>query len=123
MLEGKKGVTMFTDDVSQTVLELLDKKKVSWPKNSSERYEFLKKHIGKVWNCLLKINIDNNVKVFSGETEDVSIGNNAWDALGDVLMLIIVLEDVLKIDITPLSDFTKPKEFSTYKKRVRSKVR
>lgn len=127
----KEGGTMSTSDVSETVLRLIDCGRISWPKSVSDRNKFIVENFGKVWDALLQINIDANVEVFShvdrNESYDTSTSERAsgiaWDALGEVLMLVLILEDALNIDITPSSKYDKPNDFSVKKAKIRSRIR
>jgi hypothetical protein len=114
---------MSTNDISDDVLKLLDSGRISWPSNLNDRNKFLIEHFSNIWDALLEINIDANIKLLNEQSDDVSTSNRAWHALGDVLMLVILLEDALSIDITCLSKFDKPTDFSTYKAKIRSRVR
>lgn len=127
--EGGMNFKM-VDDVSETVLTLLDSGRISWPRSVSDRNKFITENFGKVWDALLDINIHSNLAVFSNiendETDYVSYDEHnssiAWDALGEVLMLILILEDALGTDITFSSKYGEPNEFSTYKAKIRSRV-
>jgi len=124
---------MSTSDVSETVLGLLDSGRISWPRSVSDRNKFIAQNFGKVWDALLDINIHANIEVFShldDKLVDTSLygaceraSGIAWDALGEVLMLVLVLEDALGIDISPSSKYDKPNDFSVKKARIRSRVR
>jgi len=130
---------MSTSDVSDTVLELLDSGKISWPRSVSDRNKFIVGNLGKLWDALLNINIDANIEIFSHVDDELvetspygaceKVSGIAWDTLGEILMLVLVLEDALGIDITPLSEADKislkygePTEISTYKAKIRSRV-
>ena len=56
---------MEESDVSDTVLRLIDYGRISWPRGASDRKKFIAKSFGKVWDALLDINIDANIKAFS----------------------------------------------------------
>ena len=95
---------MSTSDVSETVLGLLDSGRISWPRSVSDRNKFIAENFGKVWDALLDVNIHANIEVFShldDKLVDTSLygaceraSGIAWDALGEVLMLVLVLEDI-----------------------------
>ena len=129
----KKGGIMSTDDVSETVLRLFDSGRIRWPRSVSDRNKFIAENFGKVWDALLDINIHANLEVFShldDELVDTSLygaceraSGIAWDALGEILMLVLVLEDALGIDITPSSKYDEPNDFSVKKAKIRSRVR
>lgn len=124
---------MSEDEVSETVLSLLDSGKISWPKTVSERNKFIIDNFGKVWDALLNINMQANAEVYShlddkladtslyGACENAS--GTAWDALAQVLMLVLVLEDALDIDINISSKYGDPNELSVEKAKIRSRVR
>jgi hypothetical protein len=124
---------MSTDDVSETVLRLFDSGRIRWPRSVSDRNKFIAENFGKVWDALLDINIHANLEVFSHLDDELagtslygtceSASGTAWDALGEVLMLVVVLEDALGIDITPSSKYDKPNDFSVRKAKIRSRVR
>ena len=122
---------MSTSDVSETVLRLLDSGVISWPRNASDRNKFIVENFGKVWDALLQVNIDANIEVLSqvdgNESYDTSTSERAsgiaWEALGEVLLLVLILEDALGIDITPSSKYDKPNDFSVKKAKIRSRVR
>ena len=129
--------TGFSGDVSETVLRLIDTGKISWPKSVSDRNKLITESFGKVWDALLNININANVGVFSNldnidkltkigyVSYDEDNSTIAWDAMGEVLVLILVLEDALSIDITPSSKYDVPNEptdISNYKAKIRSRL-
>jgi hypothetical protein len=121
---------MSTSDVSETVLRLLDSGRISWPRSASDRNKFIVENLGKVWDALSLINIDANIEVFLHIDEneyDTSTSDRAsgiaWEALGEVLMLVLILEDALGIDITPSLKYDKPNGFSVEKAKIRSRVR
>jgi hypothetical protein len=113
---------MSSNDISDDVLKLLDSGRISWPNSLNDRNKFLIEHFSNVWDALLEINIDANIKLLNEQSDDISTSNRAWYALGDVLMLVILLEDALSIDITCLSKFDKPTDFANYKAKIRSRV-
>ncbi len=106
---------------------------MSWPRDTSDRNKFIEENFGKVWDALLDINIHANVEVFSHLDDELAgtslygtcetASGTAWNALGGVLILILMLEDAFGIDITPLSKYDKPNDFSTMKAKIRSGVR
>jgi hypothetical protein len=124
---------MSTSDVSETVLGLLDSGRISWPRSVSDRNKFIAENFGKVWDALLDINIHANIEVFShldDKLVDTSLygaceraSGIAWDALGQVLMLVLVLEDALGMDITFSPKYGEPNDFSIEKAKIRSRVR
>jgi hypothetical protein len=124
---------MSTSDVSETVLSLLDNSRISWPSSRSDRNKFIAESFGKVWDALIDINAHANLEVFQHLDDELantslygmceSASGIAWEALGEVLMLILVLEDALGIDITPSSNYDKPNDFSVKKAKIRSRVR
>jgi len=134
-VEHKEGGTMSRSDVSDTVLSLLDSGKISWPRSVSERNKFITENLGKVWDALSNINVNANIGLaLQDQGEHVSYDEDnsriAWETLGKVLMLVLVLEDALGIDITALSEADKislkygqPTEISAYKAKIRSRVR
>jgi len=123
---------MSTSDVSETVLGLLDSGRISWPRSVSDRNKFIAENFGKVWDALLDINIHANIEVFShldDKLVDTSLygaceraSGIAWDALGEVLMLVLVLEDALGMDITFSPKYGEPNDFSIEKAKIRSRV-
>jgi len=123
---------MSTSDVSETVLGLLDSGRISWPRSVSDRNKFIAQNFGKVWDALLDINIHANIEVFShldDKLVDTSLygaceraSGIAWDALGEVLMLVLVLEDALGMDITFSPKYGEPNDFSIEKAKIRSRV-
>ena len=113
---------MSTNDISDDVLKLLDSGRISWPSTLNDRNKFLIEHFSNVWDALLEININANIKYLSEQSDDLSASDRAWHALGDVLMLVILLEDALSIDISCLSKFDKPTDFSTYEAKIRSRI-
>ena len=123
---------MSTSDVSETVLGLLDNGRISWPRSVSDRNKFIAENFGKVWDALLDINIHANIEVFShldDKLVDTSLygaceraSGIAWDALGEVLMLVLVLEDALGMDITFSPKYGEPNDFSIEKAKIRSRV-
>jgi hypothetical protein len=121
---------MAENEVSETILGLLDSGRISWPKSVIERNEFITENFGKVWDALLDINIHANLEIFSHIDDDTSIcgasenaSGTAWHALSNILLLILILEDALGIDITFSSKYGKPDEISVEKARVRSRIR
>lgn len=126
---------MSTNDESEYVLKLLDSGEISWPKSVSDRNKFITEHFGKVWDALLDINIHANIAVLSNVDKidkltkidyvsyDEDNSAQAWAALGEVLMLVVILEDALGIDITFSPKYGEPNDFSTYKAKIRSRIR
>lgn len=124
---------MSTDDVSETVLRLFDSGRIRWPRSVSDRNKFIAGNFGKVWDALLDINIQANLEVFSHLDDELadtspygaceSASGIAWDALGEILMLVLVLEDALGIDIIPSSKYDEPNDFSVKKAKIRSRIR
>ena len=124
---------MSTSEVSETVINLIDNGRINWPRSISERNKFITENFGKVWAALFDINIDANVEVFS-HLDDELVGTSpygacerasgiAWDALGEILMLVLVLEDALGIDITPSSKYDDKNHFSVEKAKIRQRLR
>ena len=118
------------NDVSESVLKLLDSGRISWPRSASDRNKFITDNLGKVWDGLLNININANAGVFSNldniDNGYVSYDDHnsaiAWDILGKVLLLVLSLEDALGIDITPSLEYDKPMDFSVMKAKIRSRI-
>jgi hypothetical protein len=129
----KEDGIMSTSDVSETVLQLLDSGRISWPRSVSDRNKFIAENFGKVWDALLDINIHANLEVFSHLDDELastslygtceSASGTAWGALGQVLMLVLVLEDALGIDITFSPTYGAPNDFSIEKAKIRLRVR
>ena len=123
---------MSTNDVSETVLRLFDSGSIRWPRSVSDRNKFIAENFGKVWDALIDINIHANLEVFSHLDDELadtspygaceSASEIAWDALGEILMLVLVLEDTLGIDITPSSKYDEPNDFSVKKAKIRSRI-
>jgi len=123
---------MSTNDVAETVLKLFDSGNITWPRSVSDRNKFITEHVGKVWNALLDINIHANLEVFSHLEDELAetspygacekVSGVAWDALGEILMLIILLEDALGIDITFSLEYGEPNDFSVEKVKIRARV-
>jgi hypothetical protein len=125
----QEKVIMAENEVSETILGLLDSGRISWPKSVIERNEFITENFGKVWDALLDINIHANLEIFSHMDDDTSIcgasenaSGTAWDALSRVLLLILIFEDALGIDITFPSKYGQPNNFSAEKAKVRSRI-
>ena len=124
---------MSTNEVSETVINLIDNGRVNWPRSISERNKFITENFSKVWDALLDINIDANAEVFSHADDELygtspygaceKASGRAWDALSEILMLIIVLEDALGIDITPISKYDDKNHFAVEKAKVRQRLR
>ncbi len=123
---------MSENEVSETVLGLLNSGRISWPRTVSERNRFIIDNFGKIWDALLDINVHANIEVFShlddklagtslyGACENAS--GTAWNALSNVLTLILVLEDALAIDISFSSKYSDSKKISVEKAKIRSRV-
>lgn len=117
-------------EVHETVLELLNEGKISWPKNNKERNKFIIANFGDVWDALLNINIHANIEWLSDDANEDSVasaantGNRAWHALASALMLVLVLEDSLGINITPSWKYDFQQEDFIYQKnKVRSRIK
>ena len=117
-------------DVSDTVLALLDSGKINWPMSVSDRHKFIEATIGKLWDALIDINVDANMEIGSrienGTYDELQSADTAsqiaWATLGELLVLVLVLEETLGTDVTPLLKYDKPTEISSYKAKIRSKL-
>ena len=72
---------------------------------------------------MFDINIHANIQIFTSPCEacEDNLGT-AWDALSNILMLVLVLEDALGIDITFSSKYGKSDEISVEKAKIRTRV-
>ena len=120
---------MSASEVYETVLKLIDEGKIIWPRNTQEHNQFITDNFGKVWDALLVINSDANIDIFSNLEKEVGISHaestsdRAWEALANVLMLVILLEDSLGIDITPPLKYDEPDGFIAQKAKIRSRLK
>ena len=121
---------MSTNDVSDTVITLLDNGRIKWPKGISDRNQFIIENLGKVWNALEDINIYANTDIFSNlETKNScvshaeEISSRAWASLSSILMLVLTLEDSLGIEISPSVKYGSPGDFSNQKARIRERLK
>ena len=121
---------MSINDVSDTVITLLDNGRIKWPKVISDRNQFIIENLGKVWDALLDINVYANMDIFSNLETEASfsshaeeISSKAWESLSSVLMLVLTLEDSLGIQINPSLKYDSPSDFSNQKARIRDRLR
>lgn len=125
---------MSTSNESDAVLNLLDSGKIIWPESVSDRNKFIIERFCKVWDALLGININANIAVFSNLDKidkltkidyvsyDEDNSTQAWAALCEVLMLIVILEDALGIDITFQPKYGEQNDFAIEKAKIRSRI-
>jgi hypothetical protein len=117
---------MSTNDLPVSVLQRFDSGEIKWPKSIGDRGQFITERLSKIWNALLEINISANVHFLSSNLEDdyglVEDANWAWGALGDAIVLIVMLEDVLGIDINLSTKSSKREELSVYKDKIRARI-
>ena len=118
---------MATNDISDYVFRLLDNEKFVLPKNINERIIFITERLSKIWDALLDINIFSNIGI-STENDKQYVtyydrnSQSAWSALGETLILAIVLEDMLNVDIKFAPKYGGPNEFNIEKAKIRSKI-
>ena len=111
-----------TSDIGITVYRRFLRDEIEWPTNSKQRIQFLEEYIGKVWDALLYTNIDAAAEWVFEKTDDTTMANRAWEGLGDLLTLVLALEDELDTTITPKSRIDTPEEIASYKSRVRDTI-